>query len=58
MFQGKNKSNTSSKITPLLIRSHGSGHTRAIVSLEGNNLEQFYYLCVFEIWPDKRDDLI
>jgi hypothetical protein len=33
------------------------GLIRRMVSLEGDSLVVFYYLCASEIWPDKRGGL-
>jgi hypothetical protein len=30
---------------------------RGVVSLDGGNLLEFYYLSGSEIWPDKKEDL-
>ena len=34
-----------------------SCHINGVTSLEGDNLEVFYYLVASEIWPYKRSDL-
>ena len=31
---------------------------KEVASLEGNNLQVFYYVSAPEVWPDKRGDLI